>query len=264
MVIGGMMDLMLLAAHAQGFWTGTHTLILLNAILAAAALITALVGLLTIRASNRVAEATEKSAASASESTRVAGEQVVLGQKQIDLGQRQLDQDLRALAASVQPLVTDVPLDQYRQPEVRQLGHHDLGAIVVNQINDSLEILVPIRNIGSGPAFIRVGSIGGAVGMDVPAIFDREVIAAGELAFAAANVSQEHISYANLQLLTTEGTWRLIVQYGDLSGDRKFQSELKIRSQPEKPYYIRQVRIRSLDSEWRTTTAPDIVSGPSE
>ena len=41
---------------AAGFWTSEHVLVVLNAILATAALVTALVGVMTIRSANQVAE----------------------------------------------------------------------------------------------------------------------------------------------------------------------------------------------------------------
>ncbi|MHB1511414.1 MAG: hypothetical protein ACYCST_20195 [Acidimicrobiales bacterium] len=48
-----------LAATAPGWWTANHVLVLVNVILAAAAVATAIVGVSTIKASNRVAKATE-------------------------------------------------------------------------------------------------------------------------------------------------------------------------------------------------------------
>lgn len=232
---------MLLGNELSGWFTATHILVLTNMVLAA-------VALLTIRSSNRVARASEQQAVKATEQT--------------DVSKQTLEQERAALLASVRPVVAEFPLgisitDERRDGSIFTPAR-DQGQVSFDcdQAN-TLSLIVPIRNIGAGPAFVhhaRVKIIPSAV---VEAIVSHEVIPSdGERAIVWIDVPEIHPYHEALFAAERSGGLDVAVFYSDLDGVQRTQTVLHIEmgssSNPwrDQAGFVSGIQFYECDTQW--------------
>jgi hypothetical protein len=122
----------------SGFFTATHILVIVNVVLAASATATAIVGLMTIKSSNRV----------------------------VSLSKEQLELERQALQASIKPLV------------IARGQHGDVDADYRNLNNIESQITMTVVNIGPGPAIVHSSFLEDGAGHVFEAQSDKKIIEA--------------------------------------------------------------------------------------
>jgi len=248
---------------ATGFWTATHVLIVLNGVLAVAALGTMFVGVLAIRASNRLA-------ASSEDAVGVASDQLDLVTEQIRLGYGQLELERSSLEASIRPVVVDVPVGLYLG-EGGLIGQ-DRGEISCTFGTDqSIDLSVPVRNIGSGPAFVRRALLTTGPGNVLDAEANRRVIPTGELAKIFIKVRPDFIGHgAVAAAVTSVGALAVALEYSDLGGEQRTQTLVhlyRFRSadgHSQGHFLVEQVELFPCDDNWVRQDKPDASSGSAQ
>ena len=275
---------------APGFWTSEHVLVLVNVILAAAAVGTAIVGVRTIKSSNKVAKSAEDQARSTDASVKAALQQV-------ELGQKTLEQERAALQASIRPLVVDVPSGMYWRENDQEMWRFDgkrtdMGEITWIKTLEYPEVVVltvPVRNIGPGPAFIKgVQLMSGSEDLSTPdgtPIFDRwmqgkegrgifsqpfidhEVIPTGEMARITFSVGDPE----STGVLTKD--FAVVVKYSDLSGAQRTQTVIRFSTvEPHQPPGetmfrlvgdVLRVELFYATDHWIPDSEPFVSTGPS-
>ena len=91
----------------HSWWTADHVLNILNGVLAVASVATAIVAVMTIKGSNRVAKASETQATATTDAVKLTE---------------------AGLRASIQPIIVDVPLFTYTDAGGNDPGHSLTGA----------------------------------------------------------------------------------------------------------------------------------------
>lgn len=149
---------------ATGDWTAPN---LIQSVLALGTLVMAGAALLSVRASNQVAAdtgrlagETEKLAAATNRTVDLARDELNLVERQLEVSERQVTTARLSLQSAIRPLLVNIPPGRVGPGIVRH-ANADAGAIVFFQPGGPHEaaldprIVVPLRNIGPGPAFIQ-------------------------------------------------------------------------------------------------------------
>ena len=238
----------------------THWFANTNHILALANVVVALVAVVAIIFSGKVAKASEKT-------IEIAGEQ-------IGLGQATLEQERATLLASVRPVIVEVPLGVYRT-EGRKEGNIlyptvDEGRVEFDIDRDhSFSIMIPVRNIGTGPAFVHSAMITSNPGSLTTAFVDHQAVPQGELAHVSLDVPSDdpfHQAVVNVHLT---GGLAAMIRYFDVGGVQRTQSVVRVsvRKPDEQEWsqriaYVRQVELFRCDDNWIPEDAPFITTNP--
>lgn len=231
-------------ANAQSFWTSAHVVILLDGLLTAATLVTAVIALLAVRGSES---------------------QLKLLAAQVKVEQDQLDQQKSTLLASVMPIIADVPLGGNVAKYIVEGTERfiDLGEIVwgTRDGEDVIKISVPFRNIGSGPAFIHKIVFTPSIGLVVEGMARGGVAPVGEVT-CAYHYFTEGDQYHSLSTdwLAT-GRMKVGILYADIGMQQRFQSVLDIGPLANHKFMVEQVLIYRCDSNWVREASPFVESG---
>jgi hypothetical protein len=243
------------AATTAGFWTATHTLIILNAVLAAGSLITAGAALSSIKGTKGLVGATQ--------------EQVKLVGSQVKIEQDQLDQQRAVQLAGVTPLIVDLPLGtKIVMPS--QSGASaliDLGEIVWRKDFDGVfRISVPFRNVGTGPSFIHNVLFSPSAGLVVKGRTKSGVVPVDEhsYAFYSFNADSSYFSLAESWLAI--GQMRVAIQYTDIGTNQRFQTDLDVKRNPvpTSEFEVFRVQIFRCDVQWLRENEPFVETGESK
>jgi hypothetical protein len=189
--------LIVASQSSPGFWTATHVLILLNAILAAGSVSAVVAAIFSIRSSNRVASATEKS----------------------------VEQERRSISAAIRPIVGDVPLDR----SSRTKGTPPTGFIYGMDFDGKMGIEVPFRNIGQGPCFLKNIAVIGADKVTVPAVASVGVLPPLEVGSVSLQLKIGEYGYEAVTNAMIAGEWVVSIFYHDSAGDQRSHTNFTIR-----------------------------------
>jgi hypothetical protein len=263
--------------EANGYWTSNHILVLVNVVLAAAAVATAIVGVRTIKASNRVAKSAEDQA-------KATNTSVTAALQQVELGRMTLAQEREALRTSVRPVVVDVPLGVFltEPPQVSGGGSirvlqqtRDDGTIWWrrdSKDNDTARITVPIRNVGPGSAFINSAYLSAGSEYVFAARVNHQVIPPGEMSWIVAEVTLTDSK--NLVVRSKLYTSQLDVglRYSDVGGGQRTETILTIGAseladERDPPMMsaraaVHHVELFRCTEEWISEAEPFVSTGP--
>jgi hypothetical protein len=232
---------------ASGWWTANHDLVIFNALLAAAAVGTMTVGLLTIRSSNRVAAS--------------AAEQVNQGLNQLELGKEQLAKEREALQATFRPIVVEVPVD-FLPTQRREAGEPpDRGAVFWHETNEADVFSVPFRNVGSGPAFIHQAILTTGPGNVFEAQTAYRVIPTGEIALVAFSVAAGDPGFPVAKTAFVAGKFLAALQCSDIAGGQRTQTVLHLMRFPSGKFEVIGLQLYHCDENWIRANEPFIKSG---
>jgi hypothetical protein len=189
------------AFWSEAFWTnGTHVLIALNALLALGTIVTAGVSLATIRSSNRVAAAAE------GQTETMSAELVATNQ--------QLGIDRQALQTSTKPLIVGT---------IEEGGN--IAMKIFQQLPTEAEVLVPVVNIGQGPAVIFAVSITLERGLtNFRGDADQKILARDGATFVRAR----HSDIEAVKAAIEQKSFSVAIRYSDISGSQRSETVLAI------------------------------------
>lgn len=237
---------------------------ILNCVLAFAALV-------SVWASLKVARSAESQAKSTNDTVDTANEQ-------LKLGRESLAQERAALQASVRPLLADVPLGVYvpegnegfRPIGIRMLNP-DKGRILWTRMDDNtIEVRVPVRNIGSGPAFIHDAFFTSGPGVVVEATLDHQVIPVGELARVSVTILATEVLHGPVLSAFMQGLELAVgVRYSDSGGSQRTQSVVvftcddTVENPQRRDGDIARVEFYTCDEQWMRATEPYLSTGAS-
>lgn len=203
----------------------------------------------------------------------------------------QLEQQKQALAATVLPAVIDVGQDLQKivNGNLALDPDRDISVIEPADSNGQKMVLItiPVRNAGSGPAFMnkarvwvqrKVVTINGkdvAAGDETDASVAQRVLNPGETMQVRATALPNSPGDEVLRgVIDSDANFMLFVRYSDLTGKRRFQSELLIKpfryplpSDPTKSgvrYMTLRVRIHECGPDWEPVGKPLAYSGGAE
>jgi hypothetical protein len=279
------------AGHAAAAQTAASSgpndiLLAANIVLAFAALVTAVVGVLAIVSSNRVVEHAAAQAEASADQARESGklavsagaqakamdesaqatkEAVEAALDQVALAQGSLEVESQALLASMRPVVVEVPLGLFTH-QIERLSYVtniDDGA-VSRSFNDDGSVLVgiPIRNIGPGPAFVRDAKLSPNPGMVFDASVDHLVIPSGERAIIWCEATEHTIGFSALKLGLQSGSVKAMVRYSDVGGTQRTQSMMQFRFAPEEAAAdyatgsVEKLELYGCDDHWAPSNVP--------
>jgi hypothetical protein len=203
----------------------------------------------------------------------------------------QLEQQRLSLAASIQPAVIDVGQDFQKLITGGPALDPDRDISVIDAVDPGgrkiVLITVPVRNVGSGPAFVSTtrvwvqrevvtGEEGRkvAAGDETDASVTQRVLNAGEtMQVRAAALPSTPGEKVLRRLIDLRANFMLYVRYADLAG-RRFQSELLIHAIEYHPagdpdrsdfrYMPVRVRLHECGPDWKPVGKPFAYSGGPE
>lgn len=239
-------------ASIVGFWTATHLLIILNAVLASCAVASTFAALRATMSTEKLVEATNLQGAALA--------------KQVDIEQQQLDQEKSVQLASVMPLIVDVPLGikVMMPPESGASGPIDLGAVYWERDADNVvRISVPFRNVGAGPAFIHRVFFTPSVGLVTWGESRSEVVPVGELSSAYHGFTEGSGYYSLVDSWIEAGHMKVGVWYSDIGTNQRFQTVLEVASQENlmSSFAVQRVLIYRCDDQWLREDEPFVQTG---
>ena len=210
-------------------------------ILAAAAIVSAWISVVSLKSSKNVLEAATAQSKATVDLVRVARAE---------------------LAASFLPLLASVP-----QHHLDSLLDRDIDRMVLvhDKLEDHLTVSVPIRNVGRGPALIkeaRLVSIDGS-SSDVEAAPSHFVLPTGETTVIMARKTGEDDEQDQLLIQLLNDDFRVVVRYSDVTGDQRMQTALYV-SAPNPNRFIFQVEFNKCDENWDVTGAPVLATRLSD
>jgi len=250
--------------HAAGWWTSNRVLVILTCVLAVASLGSVIGSLWLARSAKDQADATRETVKTASD--------------QLELGRESLAQERAALQASIKPLLADVPLGVYvseQQDGFSSIGirmrNPDKGRIWWYRADDnSIYLDAPIRNIGSGPAFVNAVQVMAGPGNVAEALLDHQVIPVGELAKVSATFLPGEPSHGQFLSAFIEGHVLAVgVRYSDSGGSQRIQSVIyfTFEDTAENPQQrdgaVTKVEFYECDERWVRMADPYLSTGAS-
>jgi hypothetical protein len=239
-------------ATATGFWTATHLLILLNAVLALCAVASTVAALRATKSTEKLVE--------------VSNEQVETLSKQVEIEQQQLDQEKSVQLASVMPLIVDVPLGikVMLPPESGASQPMDLAAVYWAKDPDKVfRISVPFRNVGAGPAFIHKVFFTPSVGLVTWGDSKSSVVPVGELSNAYYSFTDGSSYYTLVDSWIAAGHMKVGIWYSDIGTNQRFQSTLEVELQKSllSDFAVKRVLIYRCDEHWLREDEPFVQTG---
>jgi len=210
---------------ATGYWTTTHVLVVLTAIVVAAALATMVAALGTMRSARRVARATE-------------------GQMEIAT---------REAGASVRPVIVTIP------GEAIQMGVSQFGSPSRRRVH----IAFKIRNVGPGPAFVRDVQFGAGPGHVVAAQCDKMIMASGQEAQVSVLVPDtdpEFPAAASAASRIGRDT-DFTIRYTDVFGGQRTATAFYVSPDTANVARIDKVQLYWCDVNWALDGQPHVSAG---
>lgn len=214
---------------------------------------TAIVGVFTIKASNKVAAS--------------AKDQAVATVESVALGQATLNQERAALEASIRPVIVEYPLgiDVHKSEprDWRQLrGFVDEGRIWI-AVRDSAEadtvrVSVPVRNVGNGAAFVNRALITAGPGNVEDAECDHQVVPAGESATITATIKDFSTTKLAFRYALFSKQMLVSLRYSDVGDWQRTATVIRIGTdQPDTdgpfrqtPAEVQQIEMFYCDENW--------------
>jgi len=239
-------------ASTAGFWTATHLLILLNAVLALCAVASTVAALRATKSTEKLVEATN--------------DQVMTLSRQVDIEQQQLDQEKSVQLDSVRPLVADVPLGVkvMMPPESGASKPIDRGSVVWAKDTDNvIRISVPFRNIGAGPAFIHKVFFTPSVGIVVWGESMSNVVPIGEMSNAYYWFTEGSGYSSRADSWLEAGHIKVGIWYSDIGTNQRFQSVLEVEKKESllSGFAVKRVLIYRCDEQWLREDEPFVQTG---
>lgn len=181
------------------------------------------------------------------------------------LSRRGLRQERQAIQGTTRPVIVDVPLRLYMREVSTRMDEPDMGKIRWFRPTSpvSIQLTVPVRNIGAGPAFVW-GSWFGAPGYDHVADVDHQVIPADELAVISIEVDTSSTLYPAMARASEEGgMFSVTLSYTDL-GKQHYQSVVRMMTaSPPGNADVLNVELRRCDKDWKVESDSAVVTGRS-
>lgn len=277
---------------ATGWWTVNRVLVSLNVVLAAAAVGTAIVGIVTIKSSNKVVTQAKRQADASVDQAKASEDQA----KATD----------RTLAVSVRPVIVDVPLRQdfreWHPPAVggsapsrirRRLRTGFLRSLFVsssstfrsgknskgssrppsraplrspaaedrsNRWSDtgsSLQVRMPVRNIGAGPAFVVEVLLMLDPDNGLPASLDRKVIPSGETARFLYRTFSFTEAAPLLRSALYADTLEIAIKYADIGEGQRTQTVISLaKNLTEHTFRVTNLKLYKCDTYWKREESP--------
>jgi len=187
-----------------------------------------------------------------------ATKELTLVEKQIAETQRQSVTAEAALTASIRPVLVDVPRPTFRRgPKTTTLNPAGFGTkstadIDVSQIrsesaDERLYLIVPVRNVGPGPARVTAVTVTaageGQTGAPVAVGRGPSVIAAGEVAEVRFTAETGSGPAKLIQLLRTDDDLVVEASYTDVAGRQGAASQLLLQKRGPDQYSATGVRL---------------------
>jgi hypothetical protein len=204
---------------ATSYWTSEHVLIILNVVLAASAVATAIVGLKTIKSSNRVAAAAEA--------------QGQIMQEELAVTNDQLELDRQALQSSVKPLLV-AALNQY--------GEASFDCVVTD---DGTRVGLTLTNIGQGPAIVHSALLTLGPARVWEADSEHKVVPRDSLVRVSGSLPDR----GELERAIRDQRLGIGVKYSDISSGQRTQSTVFLGNSLESPR-IHRIEIHHCDDNW--------------
>jgi hypothetical protein len=155
----------------------------------------------------------------------------------------QLALSRKALQATTQPIVVEVA----RRP---------LQAMLFHEMADGIEVELPLRNVGSGPAFVRLAQFTTGTGeVEEAATSQNVVIPVGESTMVHYTIGPGHRFYGMLyQQWPAE--FAVAVNYDDISGEQRTRTVMRITRTELREFEVLSVGLYHCDKDWNTEPKP--------
>ena len=185
-----------------------------------------------------------------------------IAESALAIAKRDADISELALEASWRPRLVDVPYGQYRVPDA--MGQSDLARVIVARLPGppATRVEIPLRNIGTGPAFIQ----GAALSVDSEAdlsggSISRTIVAPQELTRIRFDVPRDRAELQPIVNSLDKGDRAVLIEvkYTDQGGGRTYRSQAHLHLTAPSGWRVRQVAL--FDGDSRT---PFAMSGPSD
>lgn len=228
-------EIMILASSSD--WTAPNVI---QTLVAIGSLGAALAAGWAVRASNRVATATEG--------------QADLARQELKQGEQQLELSRTSLQAGYRPVIVGVPHGRELTATTGRIMQptSDPGQIVFTHWQDSgqqgpqyehVRISVPVRNVGSGLAFIEQVFFQ-VQGKEVPGESSDILIAASERLKLTLELSSTHALFAFYK--TGKAPIQLRLIYSDLSRKQLWENRFMFEHEQDKGYSVKSLIIDEL------------------
>jgi len=210
---------------ATGYWTTTHTLVVITAIVAVAAVGTMIAALVTTNSARRVAGAAEQ----------------------------QMEIATRGIGASVRPVIVTIP------GEAVQLGVTQFGSPSRRRVHMTFRI----RNIGPGPAFVRDVQFGAGPGHVLAARCDKMIVAPGQeaqISVLVPDTDPEFPAAASAAARIGRDT-DFTIRYTDVGGDQRTATAFYISADTSNIPRVDRVQLYRCNANWALDGQPQVSAG---
>lgn len=203
-------------------------------ILAAAAIVSAWISVVSLKSSKNVLEAATTQSKATVELVEIARAE---------------------LTASYLPLLADVP--QHRDEFVGDVDHFP----TVKEGGGGQLVSIPVRNVGPGPAFVKFAFLRSAdgVGFDVKGEVAQSVTMSGETTVALFSSSSNDPSFQSQFRDLIKGAFQVIVLYSDFTNNRRRKTTLHIPADKGRNRIFSNVEVHECDKNWNVTGTPLLV-----
>lgn len=188
----------------------------------------------------------------------------VVGMVAAKAARRAADIAQASLAASVRPVIADVPQDLFASG-----GERDRKSRVkIERSNGAWVISAPVRNAGLGPAFL-VSAVVAAMteapaGQCVTAEANptHRVLPPGETTLVLCKVNPKDPAFEAMNASLAIG-FHMLIRYTDLAGHQRTLTTFYVTCH-EGQYFARGVDVSECDERWQQVGEPVIARGPVE
>jgi hypothetical protein len=157
------------------------------------------------------------------------------------------------MEASWRPILVDIPSGLFVTNNSAPFGSWDRGRVRLNPQGaplESLQLIVPFRNVGTGPAIIVAASLSiGDHKSIAPAKISAPIVPPSldelvKIEFEIPVGKKEHGTLVDdLQKKAGRPPWLVVVAYNDQAGTNLWRTEAHIHPSDESDWFVRQIAL---------------------
>jgi hypothetical protein len=235
--------------HATaGWWTTDHVLAVANVVVAASAVGTIVFGLAAIRSAGQQAAASADMAKSAGAQARASADLATATIRQADSSDRIAESALAQNLATIRPQLVDVPKQLLSSG--KDFDHEGPGKIIWVLDAQQVVLIVPVRNVGPGVAYVRIAMILSPDGLIHEPEMTARAIAPGDTAKVISIALASDGAYTALAKRYDRRAAQVALSYCDINGEQRTMTRLTIARAADGRALVGRVELFNCDNKW--------------
>jgi hypothetical protein len=235
--------------HATvGWWTTDHVLAVANVVVAASAVGTIIFGLAAIKSAGQQAAASAEMAKSASAQASASADLATATGRQAVSSDRIAESALAQNLATVRPQLVEVPKQLLSSG--KDFDHEGPGKIIWMLDAQQVVLIVPVRNVGPGVAYVRIAMILSPDGVIHEPEITARAIAPGDSAKVVSIALASDKAYTALAERYNRRAAQVGLSYSDINGEQRTMTRLTIASAADGRVLVGRVELFNCDDKW--------------